>query len=302
MKKNLVLITVAAFSVSFFACKEEILSIAAPAAPVLPSIDNIELPPPPSDIVVATPDPAPPAPVAAPTPAPAPVIPAATFMSAGNVEQLSSGRYTIQIAVFPSEASAKALVKRMSDNGINAYYTRVNNPAQLLGTYYRVRVGYFNGKSAAENFAETRLRPLGYAWWVDGSRNDAVGNPAGRAETVAATNPKLEQAKEEYRQIAREAARETAREAVKAAAAAPAQAVQAPPPQAPAPVAAPPAPAPAAPKPAPPPPAAPAPAQPAALKAPPPPAPAPAPAPPQAAATREVEVNSRGQVKILNRN
>ena len=269
MKKSFVLMIAVLSSVFFFACKEEILSIAAPAAPVLPSVENIELPPPPSD--VATPDPVPePAPVVIPAPA-APAVPTAPFVSTGDIGQLNSGKYTIQVAVFPSEASAKNLVKRMADNGIKAYYIKVDNPAQLLGTYYRVRVGYFNGKSAAEAFAGSRLEPLGYAWWVDGSKNDTVGNPAGigtatetatatATSTVASTvvDPKLEQAKQEYREIAREAAKATATKAQSAT-------VQAPPP-------------------------------------PPSPSVVPAPPVPQAAAEKGVEVNNKGQVKILDKN
>ena len=126
-------------------------------------------------------------------------------------EQLSSGRYTIQIAVFPSESSAKSLVKRMSGNGIKAYYAQVDNPAKLLGSYYRVRVGYFNGRAEAENFAQTRLEPLGYAWWVDKRKNDnsgstSVSTPLGSPPS-APVDEELEAAKRAYKeQLAKEQA------------------------------------------------------------------------------------------------
>jgi len=128
-------------------------------------------------------------------------------------EQLSSGRYNIQIAVLPSESSARSLVRRMSNNGIRAYYAQVENPAQLLGSYYRVRVGFFNGRSEAENFARTRLEPLGYAWWVDKRKNDKVGSAGASSMSFSSSPPsapvddELEAAKQAYReQLAREQA------------------------------------------------------------------------------------------------
>jgi len=125
-------------------------------------------------------------------------------------EQLSSGRYTIQIAVFPSESSAKSLVKKMSANGIKAYYAHVDNPAQLLGSYYRVRVGFFNGRSEAENFAKAKLEPIGYAWWVDKRKNDKLGNTGASMSFSSSNAPvddELEAAKQAYReQLAREQA------------------------------------------------------------------------------------------------
>jgi len=126
-------------------------------------------------------------------------------------EQLSSGRYTIQIAIYPNESSAKSLVKKMSGNGIKAYYAQVDNPAQLLGLYYRVRVGYFNGRAEAENFAKARLEPLGYAWWVDKRKNDNSGGTnvsisLGSSPSAPVDN-ELEEAKRAYReQLAREQA------------------------------------------------------------------------------------------------
>jgi hypothetical protein len=124
-------------------------------------------------------------------------------------EQLSSGRYTIQIAVYPSESSARSLVRRMSGNGIRAYYAQVDNPAQLLGLYYRVRVGYFNGIAEAENFAKARLEPLGYAWWVDKRKNDKLGSASVsfNSSPTVPVDDELEAAKRAYReQLAKEEA------------------------------------------------------------------------------------------------
>jgi|GEM_PF-1920877 len=225
--------TVVLFSAFFFACLEEdAMPVPFPLPP--PSAQQTTesaLPPPstepaPVDEVPKAPKVTTPAPAAEPKSV-SPSVP--TFIStSSDAEQLKSGRYTIQIAVFPNEASARKLVKKMSDNGIKSYYVKVNNPAQLLGTYYRVRVGYFSGKSSAENFARAKLEPLGYAWYVDGSRNDTIGNPAAAsvapvapktspapvtsstpaassAPAPSAANAELEKAKQEYKEIAKQA-------------------------------------------------------------------------------------------------
>jgi len=131
---------------------------------------------------------------------------AATATCDTDSEQLSSGRYTVQIAVYPSESSARSLVRKMSANGIKAYYAEVDSPAQLLGLYYRVRVGYFNGIAEAEDFARSRLEPLGYAWWVDKRKNDRVGNAGSNnyaSYTFTPSAPaddEVEAAKQAYRE------------------------------------------------------------------------------------------------------
>lgn len=185
MERNFVLTIVAAFSIFFFACEEDAVPIPLPPPP-LPlgqaaddfaspaannGTDSLAIP---ASEAVSSSSKSPARAAAKPTPAPAKPI----FFAENteDAEQSSSGRYTIQIAIFPSEASARALVKKMDGYGIKAYYARVNNPAKLLGSYYRVRVGFFGGKSAAGQFAKNRLSPLGYAWWVDERKNDKVGN------------------------------------------------------------------------------------------------------------------------------
>ena len=217
MRKILVLGTAVVSSAFFFACEEEAIPVPLPPPPPAAQVAEDPVLPPPDDAVseVATP---PSSDFPPPSSDPAPAFSWAT----ADVNQEKTGRYTIQIAVFPSEASAKKLVKKMSDNGIRAYYAKVNNPAQLLGTYYRVRIGYFNGKSVAETFAKTRLEPLGYAWYVDRGKNDTLGNPMAPAESKP-VNSELEEAKKAYKELAKEAAKEaakeTAKEAAKAAAA-----------------------------------------------------------------------------------
>jgi cell division septation protein DedD len=199
VRKNFVWATAVVSLFFFSACEDD--NIPVPLPPPLPSIsdaqaeDNIaktdsedpflesiksvpsvesppaaakEPPPPPPP---SSPPPSKPDPVAKPISA---VKKVTTYE--GNTEQLNYGKYTIQIAIFPNEGNAKKLVKKMANNNINSYYAKVDNPAQLLGSYYRVRVGYFDEKPVAENFARARLEPLGYTWWVDRSNRDNIGS------------------------------------------------------------------------------------------------------------------------------
>jgi hypothetical protein len=225
MKKKFALLIVAiAFSVLFFACEEE--GIAVPTPPPLPNAadDSTLFQNDTGSKKTSAKSKEKPAPAAKKETAKKEAKPAAKSASAlctapcdTDSEQLSSGKYTIQIGVYPSESSAISLVRRMSGNGIRAYYAQVDNPAQLLGLYYRVRVGYFNGRAEAENFARARLEPLGYAWWVDQRKYDKFGgNGSGGGSTSTSTSfsssktpvdKDLETAKQAYReQLAREAA------------------------------------------------------------------------------------------------
>lgn len=186
MKKIFISAAIAASSLLFISCLEE-EAVPVPLPPPPPAIaETVDLPPPPDTLAEspATPDTAiaPPTPVAESTPVPAAstvkeLPPPPPFQAFSEVGQLSSGRYTIQIGVYPTEKAAKNVINKLAENKISAYYAHVSNPAHLEGSYYRVRVGYFTGKSVAEEFARTRLTPLNYKWWVDMTRNDAVGTP-----------------------------------------------------------------------------------------------------------------------------
>ncbi|MDR2580649.1 MAG: SPOR domain-containing protein [Fibromonadaceae bacterium] len=306
MKKILIIAVASLFLV---ACEDEPMPVVLPPPPPLSSVpvaeaaDEQELP----DGLKISEETAVEAkeekPVAVPAPAAVavPAKPRAVIHS--DAGQLNAGRYTIQVGVFPSESRARALINKLATDGISAYGARVNNPAQLMGSYHRVRVGFFNERAAAENFGRTRLSVLGYEWWIDRSSNDRLGSPSVSAPVVAQS-------------VAQPKAPEPA--PVAPAAAPPA------PPATPAPQAPPPQPKPEpAPAPAPPP----APRQPQpqaqveqtkeqlekqvaeqvkarqAAAAPPAPAPPPPPAPPvvENAASKEVRVNSRGKVSIVNK-
>lgn len=87
------------------------------------------------------------------------------------------GFYVIQVDIKPSKRSAQKVIDQLSAQGIDAYITEVENPGELEGTYYRVRIGYFSTIKQATAYAQNTLAPAGYAWWIDNKSNDAVGQP-----------------------------------------------------------------------------------------------------------------------------
>jgi len=195
MKKLFVLIMFT-FSMFFLACEEDVIPI--PLPPPAQAVGNEPAPASteekaaePQAVAEKTSEPAkpakaaPPAKEAPPPPVkvakepPPPKEPAKTATYWGDdTEQSSNGRYVIQVGIVPVEASAKKMIKKLGENGIKAYNAKVDNPNPekgMIGTYNRVRIGFFNAKAAAEAFAKARLEPLGYSWWVDRSRNDNIG-------------------------------------------------------------------------------------------------------------------------------
>ena len=105
---------------------------------------------------------------------PAPAEPAAPVSS---VEQESSGPFVIQVSIQASKRAANNVVSKLSDQGIKAYVAEVENPGELEGTFYRVRVGYFSTIANAQQFGKEVLAPQGYAGWVDNRKNDRIGQP-----------------------------------------------------------------------------------------------------------------------------
>ena len=96
-----------------------------------------------------------------------------------DVKPLSDGPYVIQVSIQPSKKAADAVVKKLSEQGVEAYVVEVENPGELEGTYYRVRVGYFDSIKNAQEYGKQVISALNFAWWVDNSNNDQVGNPSG---------------------------------------------------------------------------------------------------------------------------
>ena len=300
MKKLLVLI-ISAFSILFFACEEDAIPI--PLPPTQPSADapapvvdeKVELPPP----IEKTSEPAkapaketvkkePPAKKEPPVKTPAPIY------WGDDLEQPSKGRYVIQVGIVPAEVSAKKMIKKLAENGIKAYNAKVQNPDPdkgMIGTYNRVRIGFFDSKANAEAFAKARLEPLGYSWWVDRSKNDYVGKlasseaePVFEVERIPEKSKQMseQEIKDAERAAAIAAAKEEYKAIAKAANAAVATPATVPPPSIPAKTAAAPPVKTAA-------------APPAKSKAEPPPAKT------KKTTPREAEIDTRGKVKMKNK-
>lgn len=103
----------------------------------------------------------------------APVAPAAS----GDIKPSDEGPFVIQVSIQPSKKGANAIVKKLAEQNIKAYVAEVENPGELEGTYYRVRVGFFASSANAQEYGKQVLSALNFQWWVDNSSNDDVGNP-----------------------------------------------------------------------------------------------------------------------------
>lgn len=106
----------------------------------------------------------------------------APVATTGSVQQQSEGAFVIQVSIQPSKKGADAIIKKLAEQSIKAYVAEVENPGELEGTYYRVRVGFFPTYAAAQEYGKQVLTALNFQWWVDNSKNDEVGNPAGDEE------------------------------------------------------------------------------------------------------------------------
>jgi SPOR domain len=88
----------------------------------------------------------------------------------------ANGRYTVQVSCVKSQSFANSMVSKLKDKGFPAYVAEVQNPTpNLSGTFYRVRIGGFNGLSEAKSFGQNTLVADGYEFWVDKKSNDNVG-------------------------------------------------------------------------------------------------------------------------------
>lgn len=87
-----------------------------------------------------------------------------------------NGRYAVQVSTLPSRSMADALAAKLDARGYPSYVAEVQDPTpSLSGTYYRVRIGGFDGVSVARAFGEGTLLAEGYDYWVDYRSNDNVG-------------------------------------------------------------------------------------------------------------------------------
>ncbi len=123
-----------------------------------------------------------------------------------------SGPYVLQVGVSPSKAVAEKLAKKIENKGFNAYITTVENPADLVGTYYRVRVGYFKKLTQARLFGHNILMPMNIAFWIDNRANDEISNPASDEEDDAEDLDEAGDAGDEVVEIVEEVAPAPAKE------------------------------------------------------------------------------------------
>ena len=90
---------------------------------------------------------------------------------------LESGPIVIQVGVGASESAAQRLANTFEGQGINTYLAEVQDPGELEGTYYRVRIGYFNTVAEANMFGQYLNSSMNSDYWVDNKTNDHVGDP-----------------------------------------------------------------------------------------------------------------------------
>lgn len=181
------IISLAAACSMFVACNEE-EDLVPQMEPAKPAAQAAPAP------KAATPAPAPkPAPVEEAKSADEPVLvpiqslsndnkddaPAAVAAPEGSNQPGSKGDFVIQVSIQSSKKAADGIVKKLAEQNIKAYIAEVENPGELEGTYYRIRVGFFETSNDAQEYGKQVLKALNFAWWVDKRKNDEVGNPAG---------------------------------------------------------------------------------------------------------------------------
>jgi hypothetical protein len=100
------------------------------------------------------------------------------------------GKYVVQVKVFQARSQAKALEAKLISSGFPAYVAEVESPtADLSGTYYRVRIGGFATRAAANDFGQNSLKPQGFDYWVDAKSNDKAGVEIPSAPSHAVAKP-----------------------------------------------------------------------------------------------------------------
>ena len=107
----------------------------------------------------------------------------------GSVKPEEDGQYVIQVSIQSSKKAADAIVQKLAAQDIEAYVAEVENPGELEGTFYRVRIGYFSTIQRAQAYGQDVLAQLNFAWWVDNSNNDEVGKPSSDDNATEAAKP-----------------------------------------------------------------------------------------------------------------
>jgi cell division septation protein DedD len=102
--------------------------------------------------------------------------PTASVSASGAYRFNPNGRYVVQVNSTALQGGAQRMVNKLKILGYPAYIAEVENPTpELIGLYFRVRIGGFDALAEAREFAENALRPDGYDYWIDRKANDNVG-------------------------------------------------------------------------------------------------------------------------------
>lgn len=98
------------------------------------------------------------------------------FPTSSQPEFSPGGRYVVQVSCVISKNLAQNVASQLESKGYPTYIAEVENPTpDLMGMYYRIRIGGFTGVSKARDFGENHLTRDGYEFWVDNRSNDNVG-------------------------------------------------------------------------------------------------------------------------------
>lgn len=97
-----------------------------------------------------------------------------------------SGQYTVQVDSVTAQDAAESKVQTLKSQGQNAYWLKSNVPGQ--GLRYRVRIGRFPTRVAAQNFG-ARLKQQGIAADFFVALFEGVSSPLGSATPVKKVAP-----------------------------------------------------------------------------------------------------------------
>ncbi|HXP89707.1 MAG TPA: SPOR domain-containing protein [Fibrobacteria bacterium] len=158
--------------------KADSVPSAAAAAPAMPhpKPDSTPVAHPAAPAVAPKPAPTAPTPATTPAkppkaPAPVPKVPVAD-QTQGNPG--AEGDWVLQVSIHKTKADADAHIAKFAAEGIPAYAIPVpTDGAGLAGQYWRVRVGRFTSRAAAQAFADKRLAPEGLKPWIDRKSNES---------------------------------------------------------------------------------------------------------------------------------
>ncbi len=93
--------------------------------------------------------------------------------------------YTIQIAAVTSSKQANRMVASLKKKGVKGLYT-IQSPKKSGGNWYKVRVGRFEGKNEAQDFAKQLIdkKHIKNYFILSGVKQPAAGKPAKPAKTA----------------------------------------------------------------------------------------------------------------------